>query len=126
MSKRILNLTVHRSSFLLFLFFDEQTLRGGRQISGKSEAGRGREAPQPDNLDSADDKRPGCWKPRIQSISFPLMITGQDLRSASVIFCNSSFTFFGALVWAGQNRSPGRQFLTVSSAPKRRGLRSWG
>src|SRR5260370_17174885 len=52
-------LTVHRSSFLLFLFFDEQTLRGGRHIGGKSEAGWGREAPHPDNFVSPDDHRPG-------------------------------------------------------------------
>src|SRR5439155_419970 len=43
--------------------------------------------------------------------------TGQSLRSSPVtcFSWSNSFTFFGALVCAGQKRSPGRQFRTVNS-----------
>ena len=62
-------------------------------------------------------KLAGTGKPRIHKISAPFATTGQSLRSGSRTCrsCNSSFTFFAALVWAGQKRSPARQFRTFNS-----------
>src|SRR5437016_10650164 len=63
----------------------------------------------------------GTEKPRIQTISPALSITGHALRSAAEISwpnradCKSSLTFLGDRACAGKNLSPGRQFLTVTS-----------
>src|SRR5579864_3336423 len=69
--------------------------------------------------------RSGTARLRTQTICPALSATGQALRWLGEISwasrpdCSSSFSFFGARVLAGKNRSPARQFRMVSSGPIR-------
>src|ERR1700722_6600313 len=71
----------------------------------------------------------GTGNPRIQTISslLPLTITGHNLRSGCGTWrsCNSSLTFLGDFVWAGQNRSPARQFRTRNGPASTAASKSW-
>src|SRR5205807_7887061 len=64
-------------------------------------------------------KRPGTGNPRTHTTSAPCTTTGQSFLSDPVMCnsCSNSLIFFGDLVWAGQKRSPARQFRTRSSLP---------
>ena len=77
---------------------------------------------------SGGRNRAGAGNPRTHTISSPLTTTGQSLRSLAASFrsCNNSLTFFGDLVCAGQNRSPGapvpyRQLLSAAMPDQIRG-----